>query len=809
MAKYSTKENLILNDKVKFDNKGGAILGVLEGPVADFINPTRNGRHYGEQLWEKVLDNDIVKEQFANGGILGELDHPKDRDDICTEKVAVIMPEPPVKNSDGEYIGKFNILDTPCGRIVYTLAKAGFKLGVSSRGNGDYDEYTGEVDPDSYDFTCFDVVVLPAVKDARMNLITEAFDKNTSLSKLLKEQYNRSSKEDKAIMDETIKHLKENLDNMTDRESFKKAHPDFSKTFNFDKYGKYFDKDGKLVDEKGYMAALDGAGEQGAAIKEAYEKHKCVICGHDFEGYGNNAEPVKHGICCDDCNEKVVIPARLKEMEKMRVGLKESVSPWSHYSKDQLDKVNKEAGIEPGGDEHLDSYDYLYLPSSKGKVEFGILRSTYDGEKSNDLSISLGGLYEHIVDTKKVIDAFGLSVPSLSGDYADIADEQITKIITNIDQDDVDQLFVDLGYFKSKDLTESKETKDLPDISVKDDTLTVDIDDKPEVKETEGEMEPCEECKEFDTKLKGFLDAFLDTQGLEAEGEEEKDEFVKLFHETFPELDCHCDEHDDIDDEVEDKDTKDLAAEDTGADTDVELLEQLQKALKDNKSLKEELRKLQADKAVGNSKVTRLNEELEQFKNIAALAGKKALSLKDYSSENAKLREKLSTLNENLSKAIKESSENKSLKDKVQESLDIKTKENNELKEKLEQTNKSSKLVEDKYQKAVRLAEKYKKLAHEVANRYIDNKALELGVTSNEIKNRLNESYTLDDVDKVCEDLEEYSINISKLPFQIDKPTSARARLREDRSSDPLKSMDSEYDDTVDDYLLDLAGLKK
>ena len=670
MAKYSTKENLVLNDKIKFDNKGGAILGVLEGPVADFVNPTRNGRHYGERLWEKVLNNDIVKEQFANGGILGELDHPKDRDDICTEKVAVIMPEPPVKNSDGEYIGKFNILDTPCGRIVYTLAKAGFKLGVSSRGNGDYDEYTGEVDPDSYDFTCFDVVVLPAVKDARMNLVTEAFDKNTSLSKLLKEQYDRSSKEDKAIMDDTIKHLKENLDNMKDRDSFKKAHPDFSKNFNFDKYGKYFDKDGKLVDEKGYMTALDNAGEQGAAIKEAYEKHKCVICGHDFEGYGNNAYPVADGVCCDECNKEKVIPARLK----------------------------------------------------------------------------------NIANTKDL-----------------------------------------------------KEDKEIPDITVKDDVLSVDIDDAPE----KGEEEPCEECKEFDDKLKSFLVSFLDTQGLETEGEEEKDEFVKLFHETFPELDCHCDEHDDIDDEVESKDTKDLAADDTGADQDIELLEQLQKALKDNKSLKEELRKLQADKAVGNSKVTRLNEELEQFKNIAALAGKKALSLKDYSSENAKLREKLSTLNESLSKAIKESSENKSLKDKVQESLDIKTKENDELKEKLEQTNKSSKLVEDKYQKAVRLVEKYKKLAHEIANRYIDNKALALGVTSNEIKNRLNESYTLDDVDKVCEDLEEYSINISKLPFQVDKPTSVRARLREDRSKDPLKDIDSEYDDTVDDYLLDLAGLRK
>lgn len=671
MAKYSTKENLVLNDKIKFDNKGGAILGVLEGPVADFINPTRNGRHYGERLWEKVLNNDIVKEQFANGGILGELDHPKDRDDICTEKVAVIMPEPPVKNSDGEYIGKFNILDTPCGRIVYTLAKAGFKLGVSSRGNGDYDEYTGEVDPDSYDFTCFDVVVLPAVKDARMNLVTEAFDKNTSLSKLLKEQYDRSSKEDKAIMDDTIKHLKENLDNPQEQANFKKEHPEWSKEFDFNKYGKYFDKDGKLVDEKGYFDAIHKLGEAGAAIKEAYEKHKCVICGHDFEGYGNNAWPIKDGICCDECNTEKVIPARL---------------------------------------------------------------------------------------------------------------EQITV---------------------SKKL---KEDKDIPDITVKDDTLSVNIDDTP----VEGEAkESCEECKEFDDKLKSFLISFLDTQGLEAEGEEEKDEFVKLFHETFPELDCHCDEHDDIDDEVESEDTKDLAADDTGADQDVELLEQLQKALKDNKSLKEELRKLQADKAVGNSKVTRLNEELEQFKNIAALAGKKALSLKDYSSENAKLNEKLNTLNESLSKANKEIIESRSLKDKVQESLDIKTKENDELKEKLEQTTKSSKLVEDKYQKSIRLVEKYKKLAHEIANRYIDSKALALGVTSNEIKNRLNESYTLDDVDKVCEDLEEYSINISKLPFQVDKPTSVRARLREDRSKDPLKDIDSEYDDTVDDYLLDLAGLRK
>ena len=41
---------------------------------------------------------------------------------------------------------------------------------------------------------------------------------------------------------------------------------------------------------------------------------KCVICGETFDGYGNNAEPVKKGICCDVCNVKYVIPARINKM---------------------------------------------------------------------------------------------------------------------------------------------------------------------------------------------------------------------------------------------------------------------------------------------------------------------------------------------------------------------------------------------------------------------------------------------------------------------------------------------------------------
>jgi len=57
------------------------------------------------------------------------------------------------------------------------------------------------------------------------------------------------------------------------------------------------------------------------------ETKKCSICGKDFKEYGNNAQPVNNGICCDYCNENVVIPTRIyqwkekKQWENLKVYL--------------------------------------------------------------------------------------------------------------------------------------------------------------------------------------------------------------------------------------------------------------------------------------------------------------------------------------------------------------------------------------------------------------------------------------------------------------------------------------------------------
>lgn len=45
---------------------------------------------------------------------------------------------------------------------------------------------------------------------------------------------------------------------------------------------------------------------------------KCCLCHKEIEGYGNNAAPVKDGICCSDCNINVVIPNRLNHMKTLR-----------------------------------------------------------------------------------------------------------------------------------------------------------------------------------------------------------------------------------------------------------------------------------------------------------------------------------------------------------------------------------------------------------------------------------------------------------------------------------------------------------
>ena len=58
------------------------------------------------------------------------------------------------------------------------------------------------------------------------------------------------------------------------------------------------------------------AREMGLNESLTEDKEKCVLCGKEIKGYGNNPAPLAdEGKCCDSCNSKRVIPARLKAMK--------------------------------------------------------------------------------------------------------------------------------------------------------------------------------------------------------------------------------------------------------------------------------------------------------------------------------------------------------------------------------------------------------------------------------------------------------------------------------------------------------------
>lgn len=212
-------ESVNQNDKLAFaeltpeEKERRGILGRLYGPCADIIRGTRNGRKYSAELWEKVFNNDLIKEMFRNGGIPGELDHPTDRIETDSSRIAIMMPEPPKRDKNGNLMAYFDILKTPNGEIAYELAKYGFKLGISSRGEGDVKENYGtgeeEVDPDTYTMTAFDLVLVPAVEKARLSLISEGLDQNNArFKKELNEALNKANPTERKIMTETLNNLK-------------------------------------------------------------------------------------------------------------------------------------------------------------------------------------------------------------------------------------------------------------------------------------------------------------------------------------------------------------------------------------------------------------------------------------------------------------------------------------------------------------------------------------------------------------------------------------------------------------------------
>ena len=119
-------QDLLTEEEKRFVAGGGMMLtGIIQ--KSDTVNG--NGRVYPHHVLEREMGNysKLVKERRA----LGELDHPEDSV-INLRNASHMMTE--VWWDGKSVMGKAKVLDTPSGKVLQELVKAGVSIGISSRG---------------------------------------------------------------------------------------------------------------------------------------------------------------------------------------------------------------------------------------------------------------------------------------------------------------------------------------------------------------------------------------------------------------------------------------------------------------------------------------------------------------------------------------------------------------------------------------------------------------------------------------------------------------------------------------------------
>jgi len=169
MALY-LKENLtfdraqmVVESEGEGDKKNLYMKGIfLQGGVKN-----ANERVYPVSEIESAVNtlNEQIQEGFS---VLGEVDHPDDLK-INLDRVSHMITSMWMDGANG--FGKLKILPTPMGKLVETMLESGVKLGVSSRGSGNVNDYDGKVS--DFEIVTVDIVAQPSAPNAYPKAIYE------------------------------------------------------------------------------------------------------------------------------------------------------------------------------------------------------------------------------------------------------------------------------------------------------------------------------------------------------------------------------------------------------------------------------------------------------------------------------------------------------------------------------------------------------------------------------------------------------------------------------------------------------------
>ena len=162
MTSLYLRENLTFNEarvQILHENEGKDLY--MKGICIQGGIKNANQRVYPVQEIAKATKT--LNDQITSGySVLGEVDHPDDLK-INLDRVSHMITEMWMDGPNG--YGKMKILPTPMGSLVKTMLESGVKLGVSSRGSGNMNEYgSGEVS--DFEIITVDVVAQPSAPGA-------------------------------------------------------------------------------------------------------------------------------------------------------------------------------------------------------------------------------------------------------------------------------------------------------------------------------------------------------------------------------------------------------------------------------------------------------------------------------------------------------------------------------------------------------------------------------------------------------------------------------------------------------------------
>lgn len=126
-----------------------------------------NERVYPISEIENAVES--LNKQISEGySVLGEVDHPDDLK-INLDRVSHMITSMWMDGANG--YGKLKILPTPMGQLVTTMLESGVKLGVSSRGSGNVNDFDGKVS--DFEIVTVDIVAQPSAPNAYPKAIYE------------------------------------------------------------------------------------------------------------------------------------------------------------------------------------------------------------------------------------------------------------------------------------------------------------------------------------------------------------------------------------------------------------------------------------------------------------------------------------------------------------------------------------------------------------------------------------------------------------------------------------------------------------